>query len=414
MKEEIRAYLNHPDKLEELYRSAPDTFKSDFEALYSEITEYPAAGFWQARLNYEAGKIKWGSINELSLIFGLAVIAGLIIKLPAIFSIDESFFFIRNSGFIFLPLLIIYFSRIQKTNNRKWGPTLGFVFISVLYINLLPDNPNSNTIVLACIHLPLIIWGLLGFVFQSENKNENNRRLQFLQYNGDLAVMLAILAISIFLLSAITIGLFNLIDLHIEEFYMKNIALCAAAAAPVIGTFLIRVNPQLVHSVSPVIARIFTPLVFITLTIYLIAVVGSGKDPYNDREFLLFFNLLLAGVMALILFSVLETTGTKSNKLSLWMLLCLAAVTIVVNGIALSAILFRIAEWGITPNRLAVFGSNLLMLINLILVAFRIIRSLRYKADTEFILALITAYLPVYLIWCAVVVFLFPVIFGFN
>jgi hypothetical protein len=226
--------------------------------------------------------------------------------------------------------------------------------------------------------------------------------------------MLAILAISIFLLSAITIGLFNLIDLHIEEFYMKNIALCAAAAAPVIGTFLIRVNPQLVHSVSPVIARIFTPLVFITLTIYLIAVVGSGKDPYNDREFLLFFNLLLAGVMALILFSVLETTGTKSNKLSLWMLLCLAAVTIVVNGIALSAILFRIAEWGITPNRLAVFGSNLLMLINLILVAFRIIRSLRYKADTEFILALITAYLPVYLIWCAVVVFLFPVIFGFN
>ncbi|MEX2568811.1 MAG: hypothetical protein WD431_22910, partial [Cyclobacteriaceae bacterium] len=45
------------------------------------------------------------------------------------------------------------------------------------------------------------------------------------------------------------------------------------------------------------------------------------------------------------------------QKRELWVLLLLSAVTIIVNGITLSAILFRISEWGITPNRAAVLGG---------------------------------------------------------
>jgi NhaP-type Na+/H+ or K+/H+ antiporter len=78
------------------------------------------------------------------------------------------------------------------------------------------------------------------------------------------------------------------------------------------------------------------------LVIYLAATIFSGKDPYHDREFLLLFNGLLIGVMALIFFSVAETTPTSKSSTQILILFLLSAVTVLVNGIALSAVLFRI------------------------------------------------------------------------
>jgi hypothetical protein len=97
-----------------------------------------------------------------------------------------------------------------------------------------------------------------------------------------------------------------------------------------------------------------------------------------------------------------------------WILFLLSVITIVVNGIALSAILFRIAEWGITPNRAAVLGANVLMLINLLLVTVQLYRVLSKKTEITAVEKAIAAYLPVYVLWAMIVTFLFPVIFGFQ
>ena len=183
-------------------------------------------------------------------------------------------------------------------------------------------------------------------------------------------------------------------------------------AAPILGTYLTQANPQLVDKVSPVIAKIFSPLVLVMLVIYLVAMVYSGKDPYNDREFLLVFNGLLIGVMAIIFFSVAGSANFAQTKPELWVLFLLSLVTIMVNGIALSAILFRISEWGITPNRAAVLGGNGIILINLILVAVRLYRVLIMKADISGVGKAIAGYLPVYFFWSIIVTFLFPLIFG--
>ena len=168
------------------------------------------------------------------------------------------------------------------------------------------------------------------------------------------------------------------------------------------------------NKVSPVIAKVFTPLVLITLTVYLTAIIYTGKDPYKDRDFLIIFNMLLIGVMAIILFSVAETTKNSKSKISTIMLLLLSAVTIVVNGIALSAIVFRISEWGITPNRLAVLGGNLLILINLLFVAYRLFRASKNIQEVENVEKTIALFLPIYSLWTVFVIFIFPLIFGFK
>jgi uncharacterized membrane protein YozB (DUF420 family) len=149
------------------------------------------------------------------------------------------------------------------------------------------------------------------------------------------------------------------------------------------------------------------------LVIYLIAIVYSGKNPYNNREFLMIFNALLIGVMAIIFFSVAENSRGK-NSLEVWILFLLSFVTIIVNGVALSAIIFRISEWGLTPNRAAVLGGNILILINLVLVTAQLFWVLSKKGDITGVGKVISFYLPVYCAWAMIVTFLFPFLFGFK
>lgn len=416
MKDYIIANQNDPAALEKIYRENKAQFKKEFNSVYSQLSENPLAGFWNARLNLDNNEVSRipGTGAEWRFVIITSILAGLIAKFPAFFSIDEEFFYPRNIGFIVFPALAAYFAWKNRLSVPKIIFITGVMLAGWIYINMLPHVPESDVLTLVCIHLLLVLWSVLGFAFVGSKDNIAGKRLGFLKYNGDLVVIIALILISGGILTAITIGLFSLIGLNIENFWFEYIVIFGLAAVPIIGTYLIRTNPQLVGKVSPVIARIFSPLVLVMLVVYLVAMIYSGKDPYNDREFLMIFNALLIGVMALIFFSVAESSRDNRSKAEIWILFLLSVVTIIVNGIALSAILFRITEWGITPNRTAVLGANVLILINLFMVTTQLFRVLFKNSRTKGVGTAIAIYLPVYFIWAAIVTFLFPLIFGIE
>ena len=414
MIEQIKSNLDNPNQLEKLYRDNKTNFKKEFNFLFPEIKEMTIAIIWNERLNFESDEISWGTKNELLFVIILALIAGFIAKLPQFFGFNEEFFYPRNIAFVVFPLLVVYFAWAHNASIKKITIASIAIFVAVLFINFLPDNLQSNTLILACIHLPLFLWAVLGFTYLGNDLKNDEKKLYYLRYNGDLVVMTTIILLAGGLFTILTINLFNLIDIHIEEFYFKNIGIWGLAAAPIVGTFLVQTNPQLVNKVSPVIAKIFTPLVLITLLIYLIAVIYAGKDPYNDREFLLIFNMLLIGVMAIIFFSVAESSKNAGSNVVTIMLFALSIVTIIVNGIALSAIIFRIFEWGITPNRLAVLGSNILFISNLLLISFRLFKTVKVNNEIENVGKSIAFFLPIYSCWTVVVTFIFPIVFNFK
>lgn len=414
MKDKIITHLNEPAELEKMYRTNKITFKREFLNLYPELKGKPIADFWQERLEYESDQINWGNGMEVLFIVLAALLAGMIAKSPSILSISEAFFYPRNIGFIIFPVLSAYF--VWK--NKLASSTLTILAVSSLiclvFINSLPDNQESNTLILTCLHLPLILWFILGVSFVGGAQNKDIKRLNYLKYNGDLLVITALILISGAIMTGVTINLFLLIGYNIEKFYIDYVVVLGLPAAPIIGTHLTQSNPQLVNKISPVIAKLFSPLVLLMLVIYLAAMIYSAKNPYNDREFLLIFNILLIGVLALIFFSVAESSKTNKNRAEIWILFLLSVVTIIVNGIALSAIIYRITEYGITPNRAAVLGGNGLILINLLLVTGKLFRVLSKKEDLTGVGKAIARYLPIYLLWAVIVAFLFPFLFGFK
>jgi hypothetical protein len=94
--------------------------------------------------------------------------------------------------------------------------------------------------------------------------------------------------------------------------------------------------------------------------------------------------------------------------------LLLVVSALVVDALALAAIAARISELGFTPNRVAALGENLILLVNLVWTAWLYAGFLRQRASFAALEEWQIAYLPVYSTWAALVVVVFPPLFGYR
>jgi hypothetical protein len=419
MEIKIRENIDNPEELERLFQTDKKGFEKAFLNSYPEIATYKMSDFWKARLEYQNPKdtkVPVQSRDVWFLIFA-CLITGFLIKIPRLFDFnpDPYFFYERNAGLIVLMGLSAFSFLTKKQPNSKYMILSILVFVvSAVYINLLPADRESHSITLAYIHLPLLLWCVYGFIFIDFNMQDKSKRMDYIKYNGDLAILAAIILIAGGVLTGVTLGLFSAIDLDIEKFYFDYIVIIGLVSSPIVATYIIRSFPSVTNKIAPIIASIFSPLVLITLIIYLISIAVTGKDPYNDRDFLIIFNILLLGVMAIIVFSVSETSIIRKQRFNELTLFVLTIITLIVDLIALSAIIYRLGEYGFTPNRTAVLGSNLLIFGNLVWIMIDLYKVCFNENEIKTVEQTIARYLPIYAVWTTFVTFGLPFIFGFK
>ena len=419
MRNEILKNTGDAEALERLYNSNKKAFRAAFYEVFTEIGNTETARVWKARLEYESGAdiLKTFPLSELLTVIAVCLIPAFLIKIPAIFPslVSEDIFLQRNiSLIVFLGLAVYTMWRNGITDLNKIILTGVAFLIPAVYINLLPGGDPGDSIILAFIHLPVLMLYLFGFIFANYDYRNTEIRIEFIRHTAELVIVFGLIAIAGGILTAITINLFSSIGLDIENIYTEYIVATGAAAAPVFASWLLEKYPNMVSRIAPVIAGIFSPLVLITLIIFLLTFVISGKDPYNDRDFLIIFNVMLLGVMAIIIFSVSETSVIRKQKFNAAVLFALSIFTIVIDLIALSAIFYRLGEYGMTPNRLAVLVSNILVLGNLILIMTDLFRINFRSGQFSKVETTVARYLPVYLIWVLIVTFGFPLFFGMK
>lgn len=411
MKQQVADQLDNARQLEKLYREHPKTFSDVVDEMYREQPGHKTLEWWSERLHFTADTGRTMAKTDWVFLCTAIILSGFIAKMPDFFGIDQEFFYSRNISFIVFPFLAVYFFIRQKAGSRLMVFTALWFVAACIYMNLLPNDPNSDPLILANLHMPFFIWSLVGLAFTGKGWTNTDKRLSFLQFNGDLAVMGAILGIAGGMMMAITFALFQLIGVNLEDFYATYLAFWLLPALPLTATLLVVTQNGLVSRISPVVARIFSPLVLVMLFVYLVSMSFGGIDPFNNRDFLIMFNVLLVGVMALIVFSVVSHREDTSPVYARFILPVLCLVTLIVNGIALSAIIFRITEWGITPNRLAVLGSNLLIMIHLLLVTYHFFKDIRQPGELAGVRHTLAVFLPVYTGWAVFVAVAFPWMF---
>lgn len=413
METQIKENMDNPVQLEKLYRSDKKSFEKAFFEIYPEIAHHQIADFWKARL--EPDPLSKSDVRRTDIYFLIVtcLITGFLVKLPQVFDFNpvDNLFYEKNVGLIVLAGLSVFsFLTANQLKIKNLIISVVIFILSAVYINLLPTGGEHNSVVLAYLHLPLFLWCLYGLIYINFNTKDKLKRMEYVRYNGDIAILIAIILIAGGILTALTLGLFSAIDLKIERFYFDYIVIPGLVVSPVVATYIVKNFPSITSKIAPVIAGIFSPLVLITLTAFLISVFVTGKDPYNDRDFLLIFNLMLFGVMAVVVFSVSGLSVNRKYSLKVLILFALSIVTLVVDLIALSAILYRLGEFGFTPNRTAVLGSNLLIFGNLAMITIDLFKVAFKGKELKTVEQTIVGYFPVYMVWVIFVTVGLPLI----
>ncbi|HNX65916.1 MAG TPA: hypothetical protein PKH02_03485 [Bacteroidales bacterium] len=413
---QIKENLSDPEELERLYHKDKRAFESEFSEIESSEEAGALYRFWKIRLDYDkqAATTRIPAAEITAMIIA-CIVAAILIKLPAFLDIyaEKSMFYERNAALIAALGISLFISWSQKVTGWKYliYPAVFFI-VPAIYINLLPQFEGYRSINLAYIYLPLMLWCIYGIIYMGFDVRDIDKRSEYIRYNGDLAILTGLIMIALLALSAITIALFNVIGINVQKLYQDTILIVGAISSPIVAAFIIRNYPFVTNKLAPVIATIFSPIVLITLIIYLFTVIFTGKDPFNDRDFLMVINLMLIGVMGVIVFSVSEVSVSRRKRFNSLVIFILAVVTALINILALSAIFYRLGEFGISSNRVAVMVSNLLIFINLILITIDLYKVNFRKAEITRVEVTIAKYLPVYFLWTIIVVFSFPLIFG--
>lgn len=435
MKTKIIAAVDSPKELESLFRENPEEFLKAFPSILADHPESLVLQVWQERLVYEA-RIQdrqvvsaWSVKNILMLIL-LVAVAGTIYKLPDFFDlIDSGWFYSRNLSLIFIVPLIAYF--VQRTKSTKFA--IGVFLIAagtLIYLNLLPsrgDSPYqfskmyrafSDALTNAEIHTPLFLWLLAGVAFAGKAWRNSSARMQFLKYNGEVIIYTTILLIAGVILSGITLALLSFVDPSFDllDWYVEYVVKYGFVAIPIIATFLLDKVIDKRLNVAPTIAKIFVPLFLVTTFAYLIIMIVYQKNPFGDRDYLMVLNILLIIVLGLLIFVIAERDTKSPSSANDYLNVGLAFVTVILNAIALSATLFRSTSdvYGLTPNRIAILGLNLLVFVHLSGILINYVRFVWKNKPFDKLENWIAGYLPYYAIWAVLVSVFLPVFFWYK
>jgi steroid 5-alpha reductase family enzyme len=132
-----------------------------------------------------------------------------------------------------------------------------------------------------------------------------------------------------------------------------------------------------------------------------------------DRAMLIVVDLILALVLGLVLYAVSARDPLDDPGLFDRLQFVLLVVALATDAVVLIAMLVRVADAGLTANKVAAMGMNLVLLVNLVGSTRLLARFNRGVSPFSALERWQTAYLPVYGIWAAFVVLALPPIFGF-
>lgn len=362
-----------------------------------------------------AKKQSW---RDISLVVIFTLLAGTLIKIPGLFGLGfddpgADHFYLKNMSLFILPFIAAFFLIKRKANRKTWSIIVGTFIIAALIINTYPSFPPYNTELLSSLHLPLLLWLIVGVAYIGREWQGSQGRMNFIRFTGEMLVYGVLVSAGIMVLGGFTMAIFEAIQIDAEKFIENYYVIYGACAAVFITAYLVEAKKSIVENFAPVLAKIFSPLFLAVMVSFLVVMIITGKSPFMEREFLIAFDLMLALVLGLVLYVISSRDDQQPPNLFDYLNLALILTALIIDGVALSAILFRLSAFGITPNKLAALGENLILLGNLGGLAWLYVVYFKRKCAFIKLEKWQTGYLNVYFIWTAIVAFLFPILFGF-
>jgi hypothetical protein len=398
---EIRAHAQDPQQIEDLYQNAQKADEAaEFEKAIQACFEmdpqnlFFAAWYYRLKKAIPTSPEKSKGVSIWLLALPLAVLNGLVFWALS----DSKYLFIDQVPFLILigapvaALFMMAFLTWAAGRGLKYSLAAGggLIALSVYVLLIVPTQPTwyqEPSTILMVIHLALIAWvgvGISIFGFRSTFEE----RFPFLIKSLEVFITGGLYLIAGVVFGMITIGMFQALSIKLPDTIMRLMAAGGAGLLPVIGLASVY-DPRLKPSeqdfrqgLSKFIAnmmRLLLPLTLGILIIYIVVIPFNFMQPFNNRDVLIVYNAMLFAIIGLLVGVTPIRTADIAPRLQKALragILAVSILAILVSLYALSAILYRTVQGGITMNRLVVIGWNTL---NTGLLAWLVYRLLRNK-----------------------------------
>jgi hypothetical protein len=390
----------------------------DLDALSREFAREHSDRLWKQLVvsPSDTGAPQAAARTDAVVAFCVAAAVAVVIKVPALFGMQvdaDDGFYARNLSLFVLPLLTGYFAwkRRLDRGTLRWL-AVAFVAAAVL-ANVYPWTPGGSTEALTALHLPIALWLVVGIAYAGGRWSLVGGRMDFIRFSGELFIYYVLIALGGGVLTAFMAVTFRSIGIDVEPFFESWLLPCGATAAVVVASWLVEAKQSVIENMAPVLTRLFTPLFAVMLVTFLGAMLWTGRGVDIERDVLIAFDLLLVVVLGLLLYSVSARDPRSPAGAFDVMQVVLVVGALLADAVALWAIAARITEFGFSPNRVAALGVNAILLVNLACSAALYIRFLSGRGSFTGLERWQTDYLPVYALWAAIVVIVFPPVFGY-
>lgn len=387
----------------------------------SSFSRLHAGRIWKQLTRSSRGTREHRNSLVITLLFVTELIASQIprmINLP--FSPQQPAAFAVYTFFLMYTAMAVYFIRSREIPLKPalLYCILPFAIILTAGLYALQGGgqlEESATVTLLVIHLPLLLWLLLLPLYIGiDEVRQPQRALDFIRFTGETFIYAVLIGCGVLVSLFASLSLFSMIGIDLEDNLTEFLITGIIPLIPFAAALLVEAKGHLIENFAPVLARIFLPLFLLIMGVFLVTSWITGKPIGENRDLLLLVDLLLALVLAMMLYSA--SIDRREERRGAWDILIAvsAAVAVIIDSEALKSVARRFSIYGISPNRIAVLGENILLLTNLaalmllfaLLLAGKIGRSMIYRVQALFLIA--------YGLWFLVPILVLPPIFGFH
>lgn len=348
-----------------------------------------------------------------AILFGVAAgIAAQIARLAAGFPDQQPAWLGRNLAFLALPFLAGFFLRRRQAPIASYLVTAAVFAVAAVLVNLYPFQSGADTDLLVALHLPVALWFVVAYPYSGGAIGSHQRRMDFVRFTGEWIIYFALIALGggvLFALTGLLLGPTGIDEELIAEWVIPT----GAAGAVVIAGWLVEHKQRVVENMAPVLTMVFTPLFAILLVVAVVAYVASGFGVAFERELIGIFNALLVIVFGLVLYGVSARDPMAPPAWADRLQLATVTGALALDAVVLGVMITRIGDLGFTPNRTAVVGLNVVLLVGLAGTAWHLMRFVSRRDGFHRLERWQTTYLPVFALWAALVVVVIPPLFSF-
>ena len=319
--------------------------------------------------------------------------------------------FPRNLSFLVLPVLAGYFAVVRRMPRVPMIALIATVTALVLVVNLYPFEIGSSTDQLVWLHLPVLLWFVVGVAYAAGDVPSHTKRMDVIRFTGEWVIYYALIALGGGVLLGLTFAVLAPIAPDVIDDVITWVLPSGIAGATVVAAWLVEAKKSVVENLAPVLTAIFTPLFAVMLVVAAVGYAIAGLDDFN-RDLLAVFDVLLLVVLGLVVYGISARSSSSAGVMDVIRFVAVVAA-IVLDILVLIAMFARVGEYGFTANRVAALGLNLVLLVNLVGTAWFTGRLLAGRGPAAQLERWQTGYLPVFVAWVLVVIVVLPPVFAF-